>query len=75
MGNILRTYTNIIVMEFMSEDYFGYQELIDESEGDLEMVQLDNKLNYKQMLNSVNIKKWDNLYEASIIKNNTIRLK
>jgi len=75
MGNVLRTYANMLVMELISEDYFRYQELIDEEDGDVEMIQLDNKLTYKNMLTSINVKKWDGLYEATVVKNNTIRLK
>lgn len=75
MGNVLRTYANMLVMEILSEDYFGYQELIDEEDGDVEMIQLDNKLTYKNMLTSINVKRWDDLYEATVVKNNTIRLK
>ena len=50
MGNVLRTYANMLVMELISEDYFRYQELIDEEDGDVEMIQLDNKLTYKNKL-------------------------
>ena len=62
MGNVLRTYANMLVMEILSEDYFGYRELIDEEDGDVEMIQLDNKLTYKNMLTSINVKRWDDLY-------------
>lgn len=76
MGNVLRTYANMIAMEIMSDDYFGYQELIDEDEdGDVEMISLNNNLTQMKMVSSINVKKWDDLYEATILKNNTIRLK
>ena len=76
MGNVLRTYANMIAMEIMSEDYFGYQELIDEDEdGDVEMIPLNNNLTQMKMVSSINVKKWDDLYKATILKNNTIRLK
>ena len=74
MGNVLRTYANMIAMEIMSEDYFGYQELIDE-DGDVEMIPLNNNLTQIKMVSSINVKKWDDLYEATVLKNNTIRLK
>ena len=74
MGNVLRTYANMIAMEIMSEDYFAYQELIDE-DGDVEMITLNNNLTQMKMVSSINVKKWDNLYESTILKNNTIRLK
>ena len=76
MGNVLRTYANMIAMEIMSDDYFGYHKLIDEDEdGDVEMIPLNNNLTQMKMVSSINVKKWDDLYEATILKNNRIRLK